>query len=58
MDFTATLTVRIPFTARNAEQADERAELLERWLKWEPPKNRPWAEGDGWEVESVEVEEV
>ena len=54
-DYNVTVTVTIAITARNAEQAGERAERLAEWVKLDVPKSARWS-GD-FEV-SADVEEV
>ena len=54
-DYTATITITVPITARNPGQAQERAGQLENWVKVDIPKTRKWA-GDV-EIEVGEVTE-
>ena len=53
-DYTATITITVPITARNKDQARESSELLDEWVKVEIPKSRRWA-GDPIEIEVGEV---
>ena len=41
-DYSIEITVTIPITARNEEQAQERAELLLDCIKFEGPKRAKW----------------
>ena len=37
------IVTRIPITARNEDQAQERAQQLLEWLHYQPPAGRRWA---------------
>ena len=41
-DFTVTITLYIPITARNEAQAQERAEMIQEWIKCDAPKTARW----------------
>ena len=41
-DFTVEFTITIPITAHNEEQAEERANLMQEWVKLEAPKTAKW----------------
>jgi hypothetical protein len=45
-DYSVTITLTVPITARNEEQAQERADQMQEWVKFDPPKNKAWAHGD------------
>ena len=42
-DYTTTITIIVPVTARNAVQAQQRARQLEDWVTVEIPRTRKWA---------------
>ena len=54
-DFTVTFHIVIPITARNEAQAQERADLMQEWMKLEAPKTARWI-GD-FEIDNPRVEE-
>lgn len=41
-DYIITVTINLPITARNDEQASERADLIQQWLKLDSPKIAKW----------------
>ena len=45
-DYTVEITMTIPITAKNQEQAEERANQMQEWIEYNPPKNKPWAQQD------------
>ena len=54
-DYTVTFTLPIPITARGEGQAQERADLMQEWIKLDAPKTAKWI-GD-FEVDNPTVEE-
>lgn len=55
-DYNVTISFTIPITARNQDQAEERAGQLQDWIKLDSPKSKPWF-GD-MEVNDTQVEEA
>ena len=45
-DYSVEFTMTIPITAKNQEQAKERADQMQEWIEYNPPKNKPWAQQD------------
>lgn len=41
-DYEVVIAVRIPIRARNDRQADERAQQMLAWLRYQPPAGKPW----------------
>ncbi len=54
-DYTVTVEINIPITARNDEQAWERSDRIEEWVKLEVPSGAKWA-GD-FDIQSTVVED-
>ena len=54
-DYTVTFTLVIPITARSERQAQERADLMQEWIKLEAPKTARWI-GD-FEIDDSSIEE-
>ena len=55
-DYNVTITFSIPITARNGEQAEERAEQLTQAVQLDPKFKKPWL-GD-MDAPETEVEEA
>lgn len=56
-EFSVVITATIAITARNMDQADERAQQITEWLDYEPPKGKPWAQGEQgveWVVQEID----
>lgn len=42
-DFSVSIMLTIPISARNEDQAADRAVEMQDWIKWDPPKKVKWA---------------
>ena len=54
-DFTLTFTLQIPITARSEDHAQERADMIQEWIKLDAPKTARWI-GD-FEIDNPSIEE-
>ena len=54
-DYAITFTLVIPITARNETQAQERADMIQEWIKCDAPKTAKWL-GD-LDVDNPTIEE-
>ena len=57
-DFNVQIITNITITARDAEQADERSEMLTQWLDYSPPKSKQWTQSEQeveWTVGEVDA---
>ena len=50
-EYEVSYTVRRTITARSEDQAEERAGMMQDWIRLELPKGRPWAHYGETEVE-------